>query len=403
MLPNIPVVQSHHKIDIHAPELAEAKALVDAVLAKRPAGKISHARYAGAILETFKASKLNAKQVFNKPSVLFEHFGVQRKARLDEAITTSNFGEIISNVALTVPLLFEALHIGDVVAIGSMPQPKSFLVFDEAEYGDGGVYEGGADIVSNVDPTFALLAGECSPARSIQVGNRIEEIEAGKRMLTATLSFEVQQDIPAMFAGASPMARAMQVIYHQLAREWQEAHLAALINDAAHGTTWDATPSGVFVGLAPAQWYETLHSQAVVDLNIQIQNSTDVRGSANQLIGGASALAYLDRMQSVRRLDGYLQYGNGTSGASNDVEAPFVGGLQLVKFETLPQDVLIVQRFDPARPVRWHGMLYGVPSITFPEHLDPTTGCTDVGVASRAGMKTVIPNAAGVITITSGS
>jgi len=322
----------------------------------------------------------------------------------NETVTTSAIATMVNQIIATIPMIFEALEIDNLVTTRPSTGPRAFVQTQGFTYTDAGsLYEAGADLDSNLDPDYSDSPGECQVSRKIGWSNALRTITTVTKRLSAKWSGNAQEDAANVFGVGLP-AELRQIIAFEVAREIRQQHLAEMVANAGQSASWNATPGGAYASLDPKVWKETLWSEALTDIQVDMRKSTDIRKGFNRIAARPDEIGRLIKLDTFRAPVASF---TATPGVGNDVDLvryqQFVEGmgatdLRVFEYETLAENTILCVLKDDARPVQLH-----VPYVALQDlgtFLDPETGCYTIGIKTRYGTDTLLPNGLGVVNIT---
>lgn len=333
------------------------------------------------------------------------HLWAPKVSNALENVTTANVANFTTQIIATIPMIFEALHIDNLVTTRPMTAgPRAYVQTQSFTYANAGtLYEAGTDLDANLDPDYADSPGECEVSNKIDWSNSLRTITAVTKRLSAKWSGNAAEDAAAMFGVGLP-SELRQIIAFQIAREIQQHHLSEMVANAGQSASWVATPAGTYASLDPKVWKETLWSQALTDIQVDMRNSVDVAKGFNRIAGRPTEIGRLMKLDTFRAPGAAF---NASAGSAHSVDLvryqSFVDSMgtadmRVYEYENLAENTLLCVLKDDARPVQLHAPYVNLQDLGM--FLDPETSCYTIGVKTRYATDTTIANGLGVVNIT---
>lgn len=327
-----------------------------------------------------------------------------RADSLTENVVGSDIATFTTQIIMTIVQLYEKQQIEQLVTFRNMNGPTAYLQTQTAEYADAGTfYAAGTEISGNLDPDYSNSPGECVVSRKIDWTNSLRSVTAVTKRLSAKYSEVANLDASSQF-GVDLHSKLSGLISTQLGREIQQQHIEEMIANAGLSGSWDANPTGLYSGLDPKVYAETLWSEAFRNLDVQARQAIDVRRGFNKLAGSPAEVNRLIRLDDFRATNatGFNKpasaQGDGGAERFTDVQGAVRGGIPLLEFDFMPANTLMAVVKDDERPSQLHMPFQAIRNLgTF---LDPETACYTIGTMTRYATDTPIPNGIGIITIT---
>ena len=349
-------------------------------------------------------SKVARSGAVGKTAFEGAHLWAPSVANAMETVTTASIATMVNQIIATIPMIFEALQIDNLVTTRPSTGPRAFVQTTSFTYTDAGsLYEAGADLDANLDPDYADSPGECQVSKKIGWSNALRTINTVTKRLSAKWSGNAAEDAANVFNVGLP-SELRQIIAFEIAREIRQQHLAEMVANAGQTASWNATPAGVYATLDPAIWKRTLWSEALTDIAVDMRKSVDIRKGFNRIAARPDEIGRLIKLDTFRAPVASFSAAPGVGNDvdlvrfQRDVEGMGSTDLRVYEYETLAENTILCVLKDDARPVQLH-----VPYVALQDlgtFLDPETGCTTIGVKTRYGTDTLLPNGLGVVNIT---
>lgn len=304
--------------------------------------------------------------------------------------------------------LFEHFFLGEVIDLGTMSQPTTYLQreyfkagteVEGSEYWDADADEALAmDLDLDVD--YLAFNSECGNPNEIDYELTQELVTAVRKGVSGDVGSLVQHDAQTQF-GVNVLDRVMGFAATELQRELQGEALAAAVAGVSETVTWTADPpaGSAYESLDPVVWDRTLMNVAMNSVDVAMMGENSIRAGFNVAVARPSVLGRLTKLnQHAFELNSKVTDTMGQDFVYHNLfGVSKAGNRKFFQYEYLADNTILCVHKGPRR-VMAH--LTYVPIESFGVFREPRNGCSRFGMHTRYANKILLSAGLKKITIT---
>lgn len=319
-------------------------------------------------------------------------------AKLSEQSDNSGIAYVVKVELAMIDKIFPNLLMNEIASIQTLDEPVQNIFYTDIQREDGTSVS--AAIHSNRAYADNVEYNPSSPTAIKELNFKItsDTITTTEKKLKASITIEVQQDLLRRHGKNAEMIMT-EALAAETVREWDRMGIQAMYDGATGGaaTFSKVEPSGL--GYEDRKyWMETLYEK-MIDVDNEIFKKRFRK--TNFIVCGADEAAFIEKMQGFKSVDSDISLQMIATGGRY-----FTGTLRnrwKVFVDPLSSDGKILMGYN--NPSKWTETAFVfapyILAYLSPWFVNPDTLRQTRAILSRAGMKVVVGDLLGVVTVTS--